>query len=156
MNAVAPSVHGTCLVLGETGVLIVGGSGAGKTSLATALIEDAGTRGGFARLVADDRVRLSARGGRLIARPHPAIAGQVELRYSGIAAVAHEPAVTVRLVIDLSGEAARRIPDGTVETVAYCGISVPRILLPAVLPGEIPVSNLRAAMEFVRNAAKLD
>ena len=155
MSAPAAALHATCLVLGEAGVLIVGGSGVGKTSLATALIDDAQRRGGFARLVADDRVRLVAAGGRLLARPHPAIAGRVELRYGGIAATAHEPAVTLRLVIDLSGTAAQRLPETQTGQVDYCGISLPCLHLPAVAPGEIPVSNLRAAMDLVRSAAKL-
>lgn len=153
MSAHAASLHATCLVLGEAGVLIVGGSGTGKTSLATALIDDAQRRGAFARLVADDRVRLTASGGRLLARPHPAIAGQVERRFGGIADTVHEPAVTLRLVLDLSGTGAQRLPDAPASRADYCGISLPCLRLPAVAPGEIPVSNLRAAMDLVRTCS---
>ena len=42
--------------------------------------EAAGSKGVFARLVADDRVALHAAGDRLIAAPHPALAGMVEQR----------------------------------------------------------------------------
>lgn len=49
-------VHGTAAVVGEAGVLIRGASGAGKSSLALALVDAAAARGLFARLVGDDRI----------------------------------------------------------------------------------------------------
>ena len=77
------TVHAACVVLGEAGVLIRGESGAGKSSLALGLIEAAPAHGLFGALVADDRVRITCAHGRLVARPHPAIAGRIELRGLG-------------------------------------------------------------------------
>ena len=94
------SLHGAAVAVGEAGVLIRGVSGAGKSSLALALVEAAVARGMFARLVADDRVLLEVLNGRLLARPHPAIAGRVERRGQGIGLVDHEAAVVLRCVLD--------------------------------------------------------
>ena len=52
----APTVHATAIVIGETGVLIRGRSGSGKSSLALALVARVRLAGGFAAFVADDRV----------------------------------------------------------------------------------------------------
>ena len=60
-RAMSETVHATAVLVGADGVLIRGESGAGKSALALALIE----RG--ARLIADDRLMLSACHGRLVA-----------------------------------------------------------------------------------------
>ena len=87
-------VHASTLVVGEHGVLVRGPSGSGKTRLVLALMAEAG-RDAFARLVADDRTLLSRHAGRIVARPHPAIAGLVERRGLGIVTVPSEPACRV-------------------------------------------------------------
>ena len=74
---------------------------AARSSLAAALLEVAAARGDHAALVGDDRVALETHGGRLIAFPHPAIAGLIEQRGRGIVAVDHAPAAVIRLVVDL-------------------------------------------------------
>jgi serine kinase of HPr protein (carbohydrate metabolism regulator) len=50
-------VHATALVVGTTGLLITGPSGAGKTTLALRLIALARSRGLYADLIADDLLR---------------------------------------------------------------------------------------------------
>lgn len=119
------TVHATCLVLHEAGVLIRGGSGTGKSSLALALLDRAASEGVHAGLVADDRTRLEQRHGRLVARGHPAVAGLVEIRGHGIrrAATTHAAAV-IRLVIDLVAERTR-CPKPTCETATILGIGLP-------------------------------
>ena len=62
------TIHACALVIGETGVLIRGASGAGKSSLVLALLEAAAAKGLFARLVADDRVALRASETRIFHR----------------------------------------------------------------------------------------
>ena len=146
-------IHATCVAVGEAGILITGASGAGKSSLALALIDDTRRRGGFARLVSDDRVCLEPRGGRLLARAHPAIAGKMEVRYGGIADVVHEEAVVVRLAIELGG-AAPRLPAGAEAVASYCGIAIPCLRFPPA-GGGIPLPNLHAAVEFLRTATYL-
>lgn len=126
-TAIRETVHATCLVVGEAGVLIRGEPGAGKSALALALIDRVGLRGDFAALVADDRVRLAVVDGRLAARPHPDIAGLIEIRGYGIVAIASVEACTLRLVVDL-------VADGTppVEPPAdatLLGIALPRLLI---------------------------
>src|SRR5947209_227017 len=99
-----PYIHATALAIRETGILIRGASGSGKSRLALELIGEASRRGLFARLVGDDRIAIAARAGRLIARGHPAIAGRIESRGEGILNVSHEGAVVVRLLVDLGGQ----------------------------------------------------
>ncbi|MGL4239719.1 MAG: HPr kinase/phosphorylase, partial [Beijerinckiaceae bacterium] len=72
------TVHGVALLIGETGVLITGASGAGKSALALELATQ--WRHDPVRLIADDRVRLQAVGGRLVARPVDGFLGQAEIR----------------------------------------------------------------------------
>ena len=121
-------IHGACVAVGEAGVLLRGPSGSGKSALALALIETARVRGLFARLVADDRVVLGAVHGRLVARPHPGLAGLVEERGVGIVPVPHLPAVVVRLVVDLAF-APERLPERS--EVVLEGIALPLCTLPA-------------------------
>src|SRR5690606_32729552 len=71
------TIHATCVALGDTGILLRGRSGSGKSDLALRLID------GGALLVADDRVALSLEGGRVIARPPAALAGYLEVRGVG-------------------------------------------------------------------------
>jgi HPr kinase/phosphorylase len=107
-------IHATALAIGETGILIRGPSGSGKSRLALELLAEAGRRGWFARLVGDDRVAVTSRGGRLIARPHPAIAGRIESRGEGVLAHRHEPAMVIRLIIDVGATPAAapvRLPE---------------------------------------------
>jgi serine kinase of HPr protein (carbohydrate metabolism regulator) len=129
----APSaVHATAVAIGEAGVLIRGVSGAGKSRLALAILAEAGRKGLFARLICDDRVRLSLAGGRLLAHAHPAIAGMIEGRGEGILAMAHEASAVVRAVVDLVDSQAGlppRLPDSGEKTTEIGGISLPRLSL---------------------------
>jgi serine kinase of HPr protein (carbohydrate metabolism regulator) len=121
------AIHATTVAIGEAGVLIRGPSGAGKSVLALALIAQAQHAGQFARLVADDRTALSARSGRLLARPVPPLEGLIERRGLGLTPEPHQPAVVVRLIVDLSGTEPTRMPEpeDLVETLA--GIDLPRL-----------------------------
>lgn len=139
MNEIpASSLHGVALVVRDVGVLIRGRSGAGKSRLAEELASAAQARGWFGRLVADDRVRIMARGGRVLMSPHPAIAGLVERRGEGIFPVDHEAAVVLRLVIDLvdrdrGQDQPPRYPEDEDTVAEIAGHRVPRL---AVAIGE--------------------
>jgi HPr kinase/phosphorylase len=144
-------IHGTALLIGETGILIRGASGSGKSSLALALLAQAQMAGAFASLVGDDRVRLEVRSGRLIARPHPALAGRAERRGQGIVTLPHEAATRINCVIDLvDGKAARDIPprmpvDDDVRTDIE-GVVIPRLSIAA---GTSPEEGVRRVLAFL-------
>ncbi|HEV7256442.1 MAG TPA: HPr kinase/phosphatase C-terminal domain-containing protein [Bosea sp. (in: a-proteobacteria)] len=121
------TIHATTVAIGEAGVLIRGPSGAGKSVLALALIAQTQVAGQFARLVADDRTALSARGGRLLARPVPPLEGLIERRGLGLTPEAHLPAVVVRMVVDLSGSEPTRMPEPEDLVENLVGIDLPRL-----------------------------
>ena len=122
----------TCVAIAGRALLIEGAPGAGKSSLALALID----RG--AVLVGDDGVVLKRDGPRLLASPVPAIAGLLELRNLGLVTLPTQSAVPVALVIALDAEAPRFVE--TPETTTRHGAAVPLIRL---WPGS-PVLALRA------------
>jgi serine kinase of HPr protein (carbohydrate metabolism regulator) len=122
-------IHASAMILGESGVLLRGPSGSGKSSLVLDLIDYAETRGAFARLVGDDRLELVARNGRLIARPHPAIAGAIEARGLGVIDAPFEPAGVIHLAVDLfdaSSPLPRYPAEGSLRT-RICGVELPRL-----------------------------
>jgi serine kinase of HPr protein (carbohydrate metabolism regulator) len=120
------TIHASCVLVGPRAVLIRGPAGSGKSRLALTLI-DAGRSGVLpaARLVADDRVRLFATHGRLIAAAPDATAGLIEVRGLGIRRLRHEPRAVVGLVIDLGQKEAERLPS-TPERVELAGVVLPR------------------------------
>jgi hypothetical protein len=96
----------------EAGVLIRGASGAGKSRLALALIAAARAAGAFSRLIGDDRIKLETCHGRLIARGHSHIPGQIEQRGVGILRLHFLTAAVIRLVVDLApADQAPRHPE---------------------------------------------
>jgi serine kinase of HPr protein (carbohydrate metabolism regulator) len=122
------TAHGTAVLAGVHGTLIRGAPGSGKSMLAFALIE----RG--ARLIADDRVHLSACHGRIVASAVAPIAGLLELRGRGIVAVPHERSGVIGLVVDIVSEAAlERMPDNDQMTAALLGVALPRQPVPPAL-----------------------
>ncbi|BAQ44069.1 MULTISPECIES: HPr kinase/phosphorylase [Methylobacterium] len=123
------TVHASCVVVGEDGILVRGEAGSGKSTLARDLLDLGARYGMFAALVGDDRVVLTYRHGRLVAAPHPALAGLVEVRGLGLQAVdATAPSAILRLVVDLAEEAPR-MPEEGAETVLLRGVRLPRMIL---------------------------
>ncbi|AOG03756.1 HPr kinase/phosphorylase [Bosea sp. RAC05] len=120
-------IHATTVAIGEAGVLIRGASGAGKSSLGLALIDAARREGRFARLVADDRTALSARGSRLLARPVAPLEGLIERRGLGLTPEPHQPAVVVRLIVDVAGSEPARMPEPEDLVDRLEGIDLPRL-----------------------------
>ena len=110
------NLHGSAVALGSRGVLILGGSGSGKSSLALALI------GRGAVLVADDRVVLVRRGDALVASAPPALAGMLEARGLGILSFPCVPETVVTLAVDLDRPVAARMPQAV--TIACLGVEV--------------------------------
>ncbi len=120
------SVHANCVVVGEAGVLIRGPSGAGKSSLSAALIERAQAAGLFARLVADDRTRLSLAGGRVVAEAPDILKGLIERRGVGLLRLPALSACVVRFVADIE-EQPERMPEPDAATARLLDVPLPRI-----------------------------
>lgn len=121
------SLHAACIALGEAGVLIRGPSGAGKSTLALLLADLPG-----GALVADDRVRIALRDGRLVASPHPAEAGRVEIRGQGLLTaealgLTRRAEAVLVLAIDLVEDQAR-LPEPP-SPAQILGIALPRLIL---------------------------
>jgi HPr kinase/phosphorylase len=107
------ALHATAVIYGESGVLILGPSGSGKSALALALIARAIASGAFSALIGDDRIFVSKAHGRLLARGATHMAGLIERRAAGLIRVRHEPATVVRLAVELAERGRRwpRMPD---------------------------------------------
>lgn len=118
-------VHAAALLLGDRGVLVEGDSGSGKSTLALALVREFVRAGRFARLVADDRVLLVARNGRLLARVPAPIAGLAEVHGLGPRAIGHEVVAAVDLVVRLvAGPVAPRFQEDRYVTIEGCVLPV--------------------------------
>lgn len=128
----------SCVALGTRGILIEGPSGAGKSSLALALIDR------DAVLVGDDGVMIEVHGQDLIASPHPAIRGKLEVRNLGLFDYPVVEAVRIALVIRLDRDAPRFID--AADEVVLDGIPLPLVRL---WP-DAPVLALRAELALAR------
>ena len=140
-----PTVHGSAVLIGETGILIRGASASGKSTLALELMSADPER---ARLVADDRVIVTALHGRLLADVPVAIAGLIEVRGIGLLRWPHIAPVIVRLVVDLEpADACPRLPGTADAEIAVAGILLPRLLLP--VEGASGAERVRAAIKHL-------
>jgi serine kinase of HPr protein (carbohydrate metabolism regulator) len=128
----ATTVHASAVLVGAHAVLIRGPAGSGKSRLALDLIlaAQSGTLS-FARLVADDRVVLTASHGRLLARPPETLAGLIEVRGLGIRRLDHEPVAVVGLVVDLAVSGPPRLPEPANQETEIEGIKLPRLAMAA-------------------------
>ena len=127
-EAATATEHASAVLVGSRAALIRGPAGSGKSRLAWALI-DAAAAGliRFARLVADDRVELTASHGRLLIRAPAALAGLIEMRGLGVRRLAYEPVAVAGLVIDLAAADSERIPALSAQTAEINGIRLPRL-----------------------------
>lgn len=122
------NVHASCVAIttqdGQThGVLLLGPSGAGKSDLALRLIDRGAT------LVADDRVDLYLKQGRLWASPPPAIAGMIEVRGLGVLPHTFSSNVPLALAVTLRSGYDRFPMDRMQKIIA--GHSLPSITIDA-------------------------
>jgi HPr kinase/phosphorylase len=123
-------LHATAVVHGESGVLILGPSGSGKSALALALMAQASATGAFSALIGDDRIFVNEAHGRLIARGAANMAGVIERRTAGLITVRHEPAAIVRLAVELCERGRRwpRMPDDN-DGLIVGEVTLPRLAL---------------------------
>jgi HPr kinase/phosphorylase len=100
----ALTLHASAVAWQGRAALILGPSGSGKSALALNLMALG------AVLVADDRVRVSVEGSRLIAASPEAIRGRIEARGIGILNAEAIDRAELALVIDLSATETERLP----------------------------------------------
>lgn len=118
--------HASCVAVGETGALILGRSGSGKSRLALELIALG------AALVADDRVALHRDGPALRASPPKPLEGLIEARGVGLLQIPFAASAEIRLLIDLDAEEPERLPPLRIREVM--GAELP-VLLCRNMPG---------------------
>lgn len=128
----------TAVAIGGRALLIEGGPGTGKSSLALALID----RG--AALIGDDAVMLDRAEGVLLASPHPRVAGLIEVRNVGLIAMPTVGKVPVALVLRLDPQAPRHVE--AADIVERAGVALPLLRL---WP-DSPVLALRAEIALER------
>ena len=135
MDRANATIHATAVLTGAKATLIRGPAGSGKSGLAWSLV-GAGARNllPLARLVADDRALVEARSDRLLVRPAPELAGQIEIRGLGIRRIEFEPIAVVGLVVDLEAKDAGRLPDQGATSTEICGVRLPRLGVAAGVP----------------------
>lgn len=105
------TLHGTCVAYDQSGLLIIGTSGSGKSGLALALM------GMDAVLVADDRVIVTNHDGVLSAQCPPAIKGLIEARGIGLLAAKSQPSTLITCVVDLDQIEPDRLPPNRSLTI---------------------------------------
>jgi serine kinase of HPr protein (carbohydrate metabolism regulator) len=126
---VSPPLHANLLAFRGSGrwrgVLLRGGSGAGKSGVTLRLCER-----GF-RLVADDRVIAWRSGGRLWGRAPDRLSGLIEVRGVGVLSRPALSFVEITRVVDCAprGVELDRIPEAEPATIQE--VSLPRLFIDA-------------------------
>ncbi|MCY6383133.1 HPr kinase/phosphorylase [Hoeflea prorocentri] len=125
-----PNIHATALVVGETGILIQGPAGSGKSRLAAGFIQAAGVAGRFAALVADDQVLLQAAGGRILAIAPEPTQGLFEVRGAGIVHVPFLRRAVMHIAVAVGDvSTASRLPDPALRRELIDGLTLPLLYL---------------------------
>lgn len=132
MSGRATNIHATAIVVGKTGLLFLGPSGSGKSMLAFACLAAARPLGLAASLVADDQVFLTQRDGAVIAECPPAIAGLMEIRYTGIVRLPHVATAEMHFAIrPVDPATAERLPPDDEQIEVAPSIRLPVVRLSA-------------------------
>ncbi|HEY5239180.1 MAG TPA: HPr kinase/phosphatase C-terminal domain-containing protein [Rhizomicrobium sp.] len=154
------NIHASCVMLGRAGtafgtprnagILILGKSGAGKSSLALRMIADG------ASLIADDRVELFARRGQLFARAPKTLAGLIEVRGVGIIKLPYKKEARVALAVRLTDTKIARLPERAFYISPEKMPQVPLISLPydAATPARIAAAVAAFAKNLFREEVK--
>jgi len=114
-------LHASCVEIGGRGVLILGASGSGKSSLAWRLIDEQG-----ANLVGDDQLYVWTKDHHLYVRP--ALPGLIDMRGIGVIERAHPAQARLSLAINLD-QAPQRVAEP--QHHLLCGLKLPCLGLAA-------------------------
>jgi HPr kinase/phosphorylase len=137
----ATLLHASCVAWGESGVLLRGPSGSGKSDLALRLIE-AG-----AILVGDDQIALARDGEAVAARPAATLAGLIEARGLGILELPYQASCRLALVVLLKpASLIERLP--APHRVELQGVELPAIALDPTTASA--TARIRFTLEAVR------
>lgn len=129
VNQTTNNLHACALEIGNTGILIIGDSGSGKTSLCLGLLERAAIKDIKASFICDDQVLLETKNDKLLAKTPLAINGQVEVRGYGITSLANKPSTQVALLVELvQDHAIERMPDSALSSIQ--GFELPHLIVP--------------------------
>ena len=119
------NIHATCVEVSGRGVLLTGRPGSGKSDLALRLIDPDGAAV-RSRLVADDRVVVENREGRLAARAPDNLHGLLEVRGVGIIEMEAVREAEILVAIDLDADdRPERLPDFNLQTITLEGVTLP-------------------------------
>ena len=98
-------MHATCVDINGSGVLIVGRSGSGKSSLAINLLALG------SKLVADDRCELIKNNNRFRVSKPASLPNSIEIRGVGLVSVPMVVETSLDWVVDMDEAETERIPD---------------------------------------------
>lgn len=115
----ATLVHASTVAIDGSGLLIIGRSGAGKSSFALRLMALGAT------LVADDQTALSVQNGAVMARAPTRLQGMIEARGIGLLRAPFLPETRLACVLDLDLAVTQRLPEPV--TTDVMGIPLPLV-----------------------------
>lgn len=116
------TLHGTCVDIRGSGVLICGKPGAGKSSLALQLIDRGAT------LIADDQTLLSLEGEKLALQSPASLKGIMEIRGVGLCSFPSQEKSYLKLFIEIcEKEELERLPEPLF--IKYYDLKVPLLKL---------------------------
>ena len=147
--------HGSCLAVGDMGVLLLGEPGCGKSDLTLRMIDQPGTglsgKMKSALLVADDQVIVRFGEGRLWASAPPILAGRMEIRGLGLVTFVHRVEVPLVLAVRLTAvKAIERLPELEESYFDVWGTRLPMILIDAA-SASAP-ARIRAALDWLEQS----
>jgi HPr kinase/phosphorylase len=126
-----PSRHGCALVLGRTGLIVLGPSGSGKSHLCTRLIERWNADQSYARWVADDRIVLTPAGSSIIAHAPAQLQGLAERRHFGIEVISNLSRAIIDIAVQILPRGSlERMPDDQWFLLSQQGPRVPLLSVP--------------------------
>jgi serine kinase of HPr protein (carbohydrate metabolism regulator) len=128
------NIHATCVDFLGKGILFVGKSGSGKSDIALRMIMDKG-----AKLVADDRVDIYEKDGKIYGKAPKNLFKKIEIRNVGIAVLDNvTDVVEIVLCVELSTnkDCLERLPQN--EYVEFFDVKIPKLSL---YPFEMSTTN---------------